>query len=110
MTYIETISAMQTESVTFLGSAPSFHPGQPLAEITIEYKTQEGFPGGSVVKNPPANEEDTEDMGSIPGLRKSPGGGNDNPRQYSCLKNPSDRRAWQATVHGIAKTWTQLSD
>ena len=62
-----------------------------------------------MVKDPPANAEDTEDMGSVPGLRKAPGGGNDNPHQYSCLKNPSDRRAWQATVHGIAKSWTRLS-
>ena len=48
------------------------------------------FPGGSVAKNPPAN---TGDMGSIPGLAKSPGGGNGNPLQYSCLENPMDRGA-----------------
>ena len=50
------------------------------------------------------------DMGSIPGSRKSPGGGNGNPCQYSCLENPLDRRAWQATVHGITKSWTCFSD
>ena len=57
------------------------------------------FPGGSVAKNPPAN---TGDMGSIPGLGKSPGGGNGNPLQYSCLGNVMDRGAWGATVHGVS--------
>ena len=49
-----------------------------------------GFPGDSVVKNPPASEEDA---GSIPGLERSPGGGRGDPLQYSCLENPMDRRA-----------------
>ena len=48
-------------------------------------------------------------MGSIPGLGSSPGEGNGNPRQYSCLENPMDGRAWQATVHGVTKSWTRLS-
>ena len=52
------------------------------------------FPSGSVVKNLPAN---AGDAGSISGLGRSPGGGNDNPLQYSCLGNPMDRGAWQAT-------------
>ena len=56
-----------------------------------------------VVKNPPAN---AADMGSIPGSGSCPGGGNGNPLQYSCLKNPTDRGAWWATVHEIAKTQT----
>ena len=59
-----------------------------------------GFPGGSVVKNPPAN---AGDVGSIPGLGRSPGDGNGNPLQYSCLGNPVDRGEWQATVHGVTK-------
>jgi len=63
-----------------------------------------------VVKNLPSNAGDVRDMGSIPGLGRSPGGGNGNPLQYSCLENPMDRGAWQATVHGIAKSQTQLSD
>ena len=62
-----------------------------------------GFPGGSVVQNPPANAGDTIDMGSIPGLGRSSGVGNGNPLQYSCLENPMDRGAWRATVHGVAK-------
>ena len=55
----------------------------------------EGFPGGSVVKNLPAN---AGDVGSIPGLGRSPGEGNGSPLQYSCLENPIDRGAWRATV------------
>ena len=61
------------------------------------------FPGGPVVKNPPASAGDIGDMGSIPGLGRSPGEGNGNPFQYSCLGNPMDRGAWWATVHGVAK-------
>ena len=57
--------------------------------------------GGLVVKNPPASAGDKRDTGSIPGLGRSPGEGNGNPLQYSCLKNPVDRGAWQATVHGV---------
>ena len=60
-----------------------------------------GFPGGAVVKNPLANAGDTRDAGSIPGQEESPGGGNGNPLQYSCLDNPTDRGAWWATVHGV---------
>ena len=58
------------------------------------------------VKNLPANAGDIRDMGLIPGLRRFPGGGNSNPLQYSCLENPMDRGAWQATVHGVAKSQT----
>ena len=50
------------------------------------------------------------DLGSIPGLGRSPGEGNGNPLQYSCLENPIDRGAWWPTVHGVAKSWTRLSD
>ena len=49
-------------------------------------------------------------MGSIPGLRRPPGGGNGNPLQYFCLENPMDRGAWQATVHGVTRSQTQLGD
>ena len=62
-----------------------------------------GFPGGSVVKNPPAN---AGDMGSIPGSGRSPGVGNGNPLQYSCLENSMDRGVWWATVLGVSKSWT----
>ena len=66
-----------------------------------------GFPGGSVIKNPPAN---AGDSGSIPRSGRSPGGGNGNPLQYSCLGSPMDRGAWWATVHGVTKSRTKLSD
>ena len=67
-----------------------------------------GFPGGLVVKNPPANAGDGGDAGSIPGLGRSPGEGNSSPLQYSCLKNPMDRGAWEATVHRVAQSQTGL--
>ena len=59
-----------------------------------------------MVKNSPADAGDTRDKGSILGSRRSPGGGNGNPLQYSYLENPMDRGAWQAAVHGVAKSQT----
>ena len=61
-----------------------------------------------MVKNPPANAGDIRDTGSVPGLGRSPGEGHGNPLQYSCLENPMDTGAWQATVHRVAKSQTQL--
>ena len=69
-----------------------------------------GFQGGTVIKNPPAAAGDARDLGLIPGQGRFPGGGNGNPLQYSCLENPMDGEAWQATVHGVAKSQTRLSD
>ena len=69
-----------------------------------------GFPSGSVMKNTPANAGDTRNASLIPGWGRSPGEGNGNPLQYSCLANPMDRGAWQATVHRVAKNWTWLHD
>ena len=63
--------------------------------------TKEGFPHG-------ANAGDIRDVGSFPGLGRSPGGGHGSPLQYSCLENPMDRGAWQATVHGVAQSQTRL--
>ena len=62
-----------------------------------------GFPGGSVVKNPPASAGDTGDSGSMPGLGRSPREGNGNPLKYSCPGNPMDSVSWQAIVHGVTK-------
>ena len=62
-----------------------------------------GFPGGTVVKNLPAN---AGDAGLIPGSGRSVGGGNGNSLQYPCLENPKDRGAWQATVHRVTKSRT----
>ena len=61
-----------------------------------------------MVKNPPANTGDIRDACLIPGSGRPPGGGHGNPLQDSCLENPLYRGAWQATVHGVAKSWTQL--
>ena len=63
-----------------------------------------------MVKNPPANAGDVRDEGSIPGSGKYPGGRYGNPLQYSCLENPMNREAWQATVHGVTESWTGLSE
>ena len=64
-----------------------------------------GFPGGSEVKASACN---VGDLGSIPGSGRSPGEGNGNPLQYSCLENPVDRGAWWAAIYGVAQSWTQL--
>ena len=61
-----------------------------------------------LVKNPPVNAEEIRETGSIPGSGRSPGEGNGNPLQYSCPKNPMDGGAWWATLHGVAKSRTQL--
>ena len=66
-----------------------------------------GFPGGSVVKNPPAN---ARDAGSVPELERSPGEGNGTPLQYSYLGNPMDRGACWATVQGVTKSQTLLGE
>ena len=63
-----------------------------------------------MVKNLSANVEDAGDVGRIPVSGQSPGVGNWNPLQYFCLENSKDRGAWRAIVHGVAKSWTQLSD
>ena len=66
-----------------------------------------GFPGGSDSKKSACN---ARDPGLIPGLGRPPGEGNGYPLQYSCLENPMDRGAWRATIHGVAKSWTRLSN
>ena len=66
-----------------------------------------GLPGSSDGKESACN---TGDLGSIPGLGGSPGGGHGNPLQYSCLESPMDRRAWWATVFRVAKSQTRLND
>ena len=66
-----------------------------------------GFPGGSDGK---ASAHNAGNLGSIPGLGRSPGEGNGNPLQYSCLENSMDGGAWWATVHAVTKNWTRLSD
>ena len=68
-----------------------------------------GFPDDSEIKNPPAKARDVGDLGSIPGLGRSPGRRNGNPLRYYCLKNLMDRGAWQAIVHAVTMGRTLLS-
>ena len=81
----------------------------PIGKVLYLKKKKEkwGFQGGSVVNNPPAN---AGDMDLIPELRRSPGEGNGNPLQYSCLGNPIDRGIWQTTVRGVVKSGKRLSN
>ena len=74
---------------------------------SFQFKVEMGFPSGSDGKESACN---AGDLGSIPGLGRSPREGNDNPLQYTCLENPMGRGAWQATVQGVTKNWTQLND
>ena len=67
----------------------------------------QGFAGGSDGRESVCK---AGDPGSIPGSGRSPGEGNGSPLQYSCLENSMDRGVWQATVHGVAKSWTRLND
>ena len=69
-----------------------------------------GFQGGTVVKNLPVNAGNAGDVNSVPEYQKSPGAGNGNPLQYSCLDSSMDRGAWYATVHGATKSWTRLTN
>ena len=88
---------------TFLWLNP-MNSSQPLTYLLLTCPT---FPGGSVAKNSPAN---AGDVGSIPGSGRSSGGRHDTRLQYYCLGNPMDRGAWQATVHGVAESQTQLGN
>ena len=76
-------------------------------QITLPSLLALGFPGGSVVKEFACQ---AGDLGLIPDLGRSPGEGNGKPLQYSYLRNPMDRGVWWATVHGVTKSRTQLSD
>ena len=80
------------------------------AAVNRQSRIYLGFPGGSVVKNLPTNAEVTEDVGLIPWLGRFPAGGNSNPLWDSCLGHFMDRGAWWATVHGVSKSRTELSN
>ena len=84
-----------------------FHTDSFLNLDNFPLMDREGFPGGSAVKNPPVS---VGNAGSIPGSGRSPGEDNGNPLQNSCLKNPMDRGACWTAVHGVTKSWIQLSD
>ena len=85
--------------------------GQPKKQDLDKNKNNDnkkiiGFPGGSGIKNLPANAGDIGDVNMISGLGRSPGGENGNPLQCSCLENPKERGAWRATVHWVAESQT----
>ena len=77
-----------------------------MCQIMLGESVNLGFPGGSALKNLPANAGDAGEVDSVLGLGRSPGGGHGNPLQYSCPENLMDRGAWQATVHRVAKSRT----
>ena len=79
-----------------------------LLVIKLSTKDKIYFQGGLLVKKMPTNVGDRRDVGLIPGLGRSPGGGHGNPLQYSCLENAMDRGAWQATVHRVRNSRTGL--
>ena len=103
----------------FLSPNYSFIVSSQITALIISYQKRKRklasnelfvpFPDGMVVKNGSANAGDVRDVGSIPRSGRSPGGGNGNPLQYSCLENPVDGGAWGSTVHGVAKSQTRLS-
>ena len=93
-------NAGDTGSIPGLGRPPWIRDRLPTPVFL-------GVPGGSNGEESTCN---VGDMGSIPGLGRSPGEGNGYPPQYSCLENSMNRGAWQATVHGVAKSQTRLSD
>ena len=82
-----------------------------ILALSVDSKTpvNKGFPCGSEVKNPPASAVDSRGMDSIPRSGISPGEGNANPLPYSCLGNPMDTAAWEATVRGVIKSQSQMS-
>ena len=105
-------SAGDPDSIAALGRSPGEGNGNPLQYSCPPQKKGSqrnilGFPGGSEVKASTCN---VGDLGLIPGSGRSPGKGSGNPLQYSCLENPMDGGAWWATVHGVAKSRTRLSD
>ena len=84
----------------------SLSRGSSQPRIYVYLQLIHGLPCWLSSKESACNAGDAGDAGSIPGSGRSPGGGHGNPLQYSCLKNPIDRRAWRATVHRASETWT----
>ena len=98
---------MEWEDPLEKGMATHFSILARSEEHTSELQIWEiQIPVALMVKNLPANAGDIRDAGSVPRSGRSPGEGNGTPLQYSCLENPTDRGAWWATVHKVAKSWT----
>ena len=91
----------------FPGSSAGSPGPSPLRRDRLQTPVFLGFLGGSDGKESTSN---SGDLGLIPGLGRSPGEGNGNSLQYSCLENPMDRGAWRATVHGVTESQTQLGN
>ena len=91
-----------SESIRWISGLFFCEEGQWSVGVAYD-QNKLGFPGGSVIKNPPAS---AGDAGLIRRSGRSLEEGNGNPLQYSCLENPMDGRAWEATVYGVAKSWT----
>ena len=110
LTYIPPLSANHLP-IFMIPLIPTLLPSSPESCIShILISLSEASQVALVVKNLPVNAGDNRDMGLISGLGRSPGEGNGNPLQYSCLENTMNGEAWWATVHGVAKSQTQLSD
>ena len=97
---------MFDKQVLYLGEQIISIIKELLAHISKPLLHKLGFPGGSVVKNPPANAGDTEDTSLIPGSGRSLGIGNGNTLQYYCPENSMDKGAWQDTIYGVTKSRT----
>ena len=106
-TFLSHTSVLQETTFNFSTLGTSWMSLYNVIPIWLLYLSTFSFPGGSDSKESACN---AGDLGLIPGLGRSLGEGNSYPLQYSCLENSMDRGAWQATVHGVAKNWTWLSD
>ena len=98
-------------SATLPGSLPDagyFHLGVDVATVDLQKFSSWGLPPQLSSKESACNAREKTDMGWIPGLGRSPGGGHGNPHQYFFLENPIYREAWQTTVHRVTKGWTRL--
>ena len=98
---VPTVTALFQDLCTWVVTS---YPVEALAASQLQEEMW-CFPGGSAVK---ASASNAGDLGLIPGSGRSPGGGDGNPLQYSCLENSMDRGTWWATVHGVTKSWTRL--
>ena len=101
--------ALQADSllISHQGSPKTYYDFKKRQKLKRNSKGSKRKTGGSVIKNLPAN---VRDVSLIPGSGRSPGEGNGNPLQCSCLENPMDRGAWRDAVHGVAETMTRLSN